>query len=911
MSTDVLAGGWARALGGDRKQFNMFIEKMLDGFAYHKIVLDKAGKPVDYIFLEVNHAFEKMTGLKRERIIGKKVTDVLVGIEKDPADWIGVYGKVALTGEPVEFENHAEPLGKWYRISAYCPEKGYFVALIEDISERKKAVYELWQAKKDWERTFDSVPDFVAILDNHHRIVRANLAMAQQLGVTPEKAIGLFCYECVHGLDSSPDFCPHAQTVKDGKEHQAEVHEPRLGGDFLVSTTPLRDEKGNMIGSVHIARNITERKKAEEALRASEERYRHLLQYAPAAIYEIDFTGPRFKSVNDAMCLMSGYTREELLEMNPFDALDAESLERFKERIRKALAGEKINENVEYKAIRKDGRQFWVTLNMKLMSQNGIFYGAQVISHDITGRKKAEEELTKSNEREYAQRKELEALMETVPASIWITHDPECLNMTGNKATYDLLGLPPDANVSETAPEEQRPTSFLAYNSQGKPISAEDLPMQIVARTGKPLSNSEFEFRFKDGRSVWVYGNVTPLHDAEGNPKGAVGAYVDITQIKQMQIKLEEYGKNLEKLVEERTKKLELSSLYARNLIEASLDPLVTISVEGKITDVNKATELVTGCSRKELIGSDFSDYFTEPEKAKIGYKQVFTEGFVRDYPLAIKHKSGKIIDVLYNASLYTNSMGEVQGVFAAARDITDRKQAEQKLKDAERLANIGATAGMVGHDIRNPLQAITGDLYLAKTELTSTPESEEKNKIEESLTEIERNIDYINKIAQDLQDYARPLNPTSTETDLKLIIDKLLQKNGLAENVKLSVKIEDEAKKIVADADYLNRIIYNLVTNAAQAMPKGGKLTIRVYKEAKDIVITVKDTGVGIPEAVKGKLFTPMFTTKAKGQGFGLAVVKRMTESLGGTVSFESQEGAGTTFKIRLPQNPFANERA
>ena len=102
--------------------------------------------------------------------------------------------------------------------------------------------------------------------------------------------------------------------------------------------------------------------------------------------------------------------------------------------------------------------------------------------------------------------------------------------------------------------------------------------------------------------------------------------------------------------------------------------------------------------------------------------------------------------------------------------------------------------------------------------------------------------------------------------------------------------------------ATYINRIMYNLVNNAVQAMPKGGKLTIHAYKEANESVITVKDTGVGIPEAVKGKLFTPMFTTKAKGQGFGLPVVKRMTEALGGTVTFESQEGKGTTFIVRLP---------
>ena len=152
-------------------------------------------------------------------------------------------------------------------------------------------------------------------------------------------------------------------------------------------------------------------------------------------------------------------------------------------------------------------------------------------------------------------------------------------------------------------------------------------------------------------------------------------------------------------------KKLLAASLYSRSLLEASLDPLVTISKEGKITDVNKATEDVTGCSREELIGSDFSDYFTEPEEARAGYQKVFTEGLVKDYPLAIRHKSGRITDVLYNASVYRNPQGEIQGVFAAARDITERKAMENEIKQTmEKLqqsnAELEQFAYVASHDL-------------------------------------------------------------------------------------------------------------------------------------------------------------------------------------------------------------------
>jgi PAS domain S-box-containing protein len=139
-----------------------------------------------------------------------------------------------------------------------------------DITERKKAEQSIIAAKQEWERTFDSIPDPIAILDTKHRIIHANKSMAQRLGVNANQCLGLNCFKSVHGFDEPPSFCPHSLTIADGKEHIAEVHEDNLGGDFIVSTTPLFDEQGQITGAVHVARDITERKHMEKALLQTE-----------------------------------------------------------------------------------------------------------------------------------------------------------------------------------------------------------------------------------------------------------------------------------------------------------------------------------------------------------------------------------------------------------------------------------------------------------------------------------------------------------------------------------------------------------------------------------------------------------------------------------------------------------------
>ena len=374
-------------LSKSEKKYRALFENMLDGFAYCRMIFDKQNNPVDFEYLEINDAFERLTGLKRDAIVGKRVTEAIPGIEKANPDLFEIYGRVALTCRAEKFEIFFKPLNKWFSISAYCPQKGYFAVVFEDISERKKTEHELWAAKNDWELTFGSFPDFIAILDNQYKIVRANQAMARQLGVTPEKAIGLVCYECVHGLDYPPDFCPHAQTLKDGKEHTAEVHESRLGGDFLVSTTPIRDAKGNLIGSVHVARNITERNKVEEALR----KQASLIDLSPDAIIE--------KKLDDTITFWSqgaqslyGWTKEEAVGQKSRFLLQTKFPEQFQEIIHQlehsgCWSGEKIQQT-------KSGRKVVVESHwLAATNAQGKIEEILETNLDITERKQLQSKL--------------------------------------------------------------------------------------------------------------------------------------------------------------------------------------------------------------------------------------------------------------------------------------------------------------------------------------------------------------------------------------------------------------------------------------------------------------------------------------------------------------------------------------
>ena len=428
-----------------------------------------------------------------------------------------------------------------------------------------------------------------------------------------------------------------------------------------------------------------------------------------------------------------------------------------------------------------------------------------------------------------------------------------------------------------------------------------------------PIYIREHRIRCKDGDYKWILDRGMVVSRSEdGTPLRMIGTHSDITERKQ----LEEAAR--------------VNAEYVRSLLEASLDPMLTISTEGKINDVNSATERVTGVGRVQLIGSDFADYFTDPDKARAGYQQVFLQGAVTDYPLAIRHVAGKITEVLYNASVYRDGLGVVRGVFAAARDITQLKQATQELTQhrdkleqlvivrtaelekarlAAEAANLAKSAFLanMSHEIRTPMNAIIGLTHLLRRSGTTPEHAEWLEKIDSAGRHL---LAIINDILDISKIEAGRLKLESTDFQLSTVLDNVASILGAGARDKgLTIEVDDDAvpQWLRGDPTRLRQALLNYGGNALKFTEKGTiALRSRLLEENGDAIFVrfeVADTGVGIAPEKIGRLFNAfeqadMSTTrKYGGTGLGLAITRHLAQLMGGDVGVESTPGVGSTF--------------
>jgi len=370
------------------------------------------------------------------------------------------------------------------------------------------------------------------------------------------------------------------------------------------------------------------------------------------------------------------------------------------------------------------------------------------------------------------------------------------------------------------------------------------------------------------------------------------------------------------------------ASQYARSLLEASLDPLVTISPDGKITDVNEGSIKVTGVARSELIDTDFSDYFTEPAKAREGYRQVFALGSVIDYPLTIRHRNGRLTDVLYNASLYKDSSGTVLGVFAAARDITARKlvEAEQKRLDqvlretnlelqgakveAER-ANLAKSdfLSSMSHELRSPLNAILGFAQLMDSESPPLTKGQK-----ESTSQILKAGWYLLELINEILDLAQiesgklplslePLSLDEVLADCQAMIEPQVRKSG----IRVVFAKPDVPLFASADRTRVKQVFVNLLSNAIKYNRVGGSVEVSCCPRPEDRVrVSFQDTGEGLTPDKLANLFQPFNRLGQEagievGTGIGLVVSKQLVQLMGGSIGVESTVGVGSVFWIEL----------
>jgi diguanylate cyclase (GGDEF)-like protein/PAS domain S-box-containing protein len=408
------------------------------------------------------------------------------------------------------------------------------------------------------------------------------------------------------------------------------------------------DETGKPVRSQGTVQDITERKQIEDSFR----KLSLAVEQSPSSIVITDLDA-NIEFANEAFFRTTGYSPAEAIGLNPRVLKSGKTPKETYDELWATLGrgqswtGEFINQ-------RKDGNEYVeLALISPVHQPDGSITHYLAIKEDITNRKQAEIALRESHQQMYS------LLNSMAEGAYGVDTDGNCkfvnrsfLRILGYEHADEVIGKHIHELIHHSHPD-------------GSPYPAMECRMYAAYRHNEEVHVVDEVFWRKDGIAVPVEYRSQPIITNEVII-GAIATFVDISERKQAE------------------EAAQLASQYARSLIEASLDPLVTISAKGKITDVNTATEQATGVDRGHLIGSDFADYFTDPDQARAGYQLAFLYGSVTDYPLSIRHASGKVTDVLYNATVYRDANGKTLGVFAAARDITERKQIEARLIDSE-----------------------------------------------------------------------------------------------------------------------------------------------------------------------------------------------------------------------------------
>jgi len=857
----------------ERKHRTLF-ETMAQGVVYQ----DSNGR-----ITSANPAAERILGLTLDQMQGRTSTDPRwKAIHEDGSGFPGEThpSMVALeTGKEVRnvvmgvFNPNSEEY-RWININAVPqfkpgetkPFQAY--TTFDDITERKRMEEEI----RNLARFPSENPNPVLRLNKDSIILVANPAsklLLQEWGSEVGQVAPKFWRDLA------------ADALSTRQDRNVDVEFGGRSYTFLVK--PITDvDCVNLYG-----RDITERKKAEETLRLTQFALDH-------AGDEVVLIGPdaRLVYVNEKVCQSLGYSRSELLSMTVYD-LDpnfpkAAWPAHWKEvKERGSFTFESIHRT-------RDGREYPVEVAVNYLGFGSGELNCSV-ARDITERKRMQDELQRysahleelvsertgklaESERRF---RELSDLLPQIVFEIDENGNVEYMN----RAAFAATGL---------SEEDYR----RGLNASDMLASAEHTRAVRGMRRimgGEMIGEREFNVLRRDGTAFPVIVYTAPIV-REDKTVGLRGIAVDITERKRAQEELRAAKERLEYVI------------TSNPAVIFSAKPRADYS-DYNIAYLSDRVVEMLGFEPRQFIGHpEFWDGRVHPDDLRrypMEVPELWKKG-QRTFEYRFLHKDGSYRWIREEAKVIRDAAGKPVEVMGYWTDVTERKRMEAHLADVRRLAVIGETTAMVGHDLRNPLQAIVSTLYLAKRELTSPLESSREAAVKPGLVDmletIENEAEYMSKIVSDLQDYAAPLKAEPKPVQMESLVRDTLLKIRIPQNVKVSFKVSEALQTVTVDPAVMRRVFSNLIMNAIQAMPNGGELTIDLSRTEEDLLVSFRDTGVGIPEENLGKLFNPFFTTKSKGQGLGLPVCKKLVEACDGRITVESKPGEGSTFTVKLP---------
>jgi len=829
------------------------------------------------IFTGANPAADRILGVDNRIFIGKTIEEAFPPLKKTEVPQR--YRDVARSGnswqtENIEYQNSA--IKGAFEVHAFQTAPNTVVAAFEDITARKRAEEALRTSESRYRAIVDSQTEFVVRYLPGGILTFVNDTLCRYIGMRREDLLGRSYYPFMHPDDREGFIRKIEALDRDNPVMVAEARVVLPDGRVTWhqwTHDAIFGERGDAVEYQSTGRDVTELKKAAERLRESEEKFSKIYRKAPLLITLSDIETGRFLDVNEKFLEISGFTREEVVGRTAIEI--GWISEEQRARMQQILRERGRVSGMELSLRRKDKGEVICLYNGEVITVGGT-QRLLSIAQDITERKAAEVALQKSETM-------LQTIIDAEPDCIKVLDENACLIMM-NRAGLDMLQV--------DSLDQVRGQCICPM------ISFECRPafMELTRRVFQGESGTLFfEMVGTQGRRLCLETHAVPLRNEKGEITALLGVTRDVTERKRAEEELREKEQKY------------------RLLFESANDGIF-IQDETGFTDCNQKGAEMYGLPKAEIIGRSPREFAPERQpdgrlSAEVAGEKIRAalSGVPQMFEWQPLRADGSAFDV--EITLNRLELGGKICLQAIVRDISERKRLEQEHIRSQKLESIGTLAGGIAHDFNNLLQGVFG--YISMAKLTH----DQKDKSLSMLDQAEKALHQSVSLTSQLLTFSKGGKPLKKKIDLKPVIENAVKFALSGSRVDYALSFDDDLRPVKADEGQLGQVVQNIILNAEQAMPLGGRIEIAARNvlasslagvpaaSSADLVeITVRDQGIGIPPEHLPKIFDPYFTTKEKGSGLGLATTYSIVKNHGGDINVSSVLGKGTTFTVYFP---------